>query len=289
MKGDYLRWSKSISAEELTPPDNPVTPFACSWPLFFLKRSRQGTFLDPYGRELKLMIKHPHRVDFEQELTIVQDTLKTLSPSQIKIARYYGEGVPTKQWIPVLDHLVDTYEIPATFAARIFANFHAAINDIIIVTWCLKYVWDVARPIQYDQTLKTILPTPCHPSYPSGHATVAGCAEVMLSYYFPKEANKLKQIAEECTVSRLYAGVHFPSDNEEGLQLGRYIGRVIVNRLKDNLDGNCDLIDTPVTSFRDAIIIPIIPFNYSESCSSLGVEKRNRNKRPRVSEPKLYI
>ncbi len=33
-------------------------------------------------------------------------------------------------------------------------------------------------------------------------------------------------LAEECTVSRLYAGVHFPIDNEEGLRLGRQLERL---------------------------------------------------------------
>ena len=35
-------------------------------------------------------------------------------------------------------------------------------------------------------------------------------------------------MAEEAAVSRLYGGIHFRSDNETGLKLGRRVGTVAV-------------------------------------------------------------
>ena len=58
-----------------------------------------------------------------------------------------------------------------------------------------------------------------------------GCAEVILSYFFPPESARLKNIMEQCAQSRLYAGVHFKVDNDEGLRLGGQIGGGIVVRV----------------------------------------------------------
>ena len=35
-------------------------------------------------------------------------------------------------------------------------------------------------------------------------------------------------MAEEAAISRLYAGIHYRSDNEAGLELGRRVGAVAV-------------------------------------------------------------
>jgi len=297
LKKEYLQWSKTVSAGESRPPTNPVTPLAGSWSLFFLKQGEEGEFLDPYGKELQFPIKDPRLINFNKELRIVQHTLMNLTSKEEKIAKYYGTGVPTKQWTPVIDRLIDTYDVTPTYAARILANVHAAINDTMVVVWNLKYKWDVARPNQYDQTLKTLLCTPRFPAYPSGHATMSGCAEVILSYYFPKEARKLKKIADDNATSRLYGGVHFPSDNNEGLHLGRYIGNVIINYLKTQQDSNENTIDIPYNTIRNADIFPqnykqFIPYNFPTTCSTLviGSEKENHKcSNLNLPKPLLYL
>lgn len=110
---------------------------------------------------------------------------------------------------------------------------HASLNDAFIITWYFKYLWDVARPNQYGQNLPAVLATPrCFPSYPSAHATVAGCAEAVLSYFFPEQVSVIKGTMEVSAQSRLYAGVHFKVDNDEGLELGRQIGGVVLKVLR---------------------------------------------------------
>ncbi|WP_289216563.1 vanadium-dependent haloperoxidase [Halobacillus campisalis] len=293
---NYLRWSKVAYAGERHPPTDAVTPEAGSWPLIFLKRDKKGNFLDPYGRKMRLPITHPNKVDFEKELFEVQHTLGNLTTEQKNIAVYYGTGVPTKQWTPVIDRLIDTYNVTPTAAARILAVVQAAVNDTMIIVWDLKYKWDVARPNQYDQKMKTLLCTPRFPTYPSGHATMSGCTEVVLSYFFPKERKKLKRIAEDDAVSRLYGGVHFPSDNEEGLRLGRYIGDVIVDHLKGQHRVNIS-VDQPIDDYRNANINPdnyrqFIPFDFPGDCSSLvgdfddfGVGREEKG----IPKPRLFL
>lgn len=298
MDKNYLRWSEEAYAGESTPPTNPVTPSAGDWSLAYLKRDKHGDFLDPNGLKFRLPITHPDRIDFEKELKIVQHTLRNLTPIQKKIGIFYGTGVPTKQWTPVIDRLIDSYGVSPVYAARMISAVQAAVNDTMIVVWDLKYQWDTARPNQYDHKMKTILCTPRFPTYPSGHASMSGCSEVVLSYFFPREKNKLQKFSEEDAVSRLYAGVHFPIDNNEGLKLGRYIGNMVVNHLKSQRNNNGTPIDTPYREYRDADFFDenfnqFIPFDFQDECSSRvkkqdNAVQRTSDKNHKLPKPRLY-
>jgi hypothetical protein len=53
----------------------------------------------------------------------------------------------------------------------------------------------------------------------------------VLRHYFPERSAWLREQAEEAALSRLLGGIHFRSDNEEGLKLGRRIGERVVARM----------------------------------------------------------
>jgi membrane-associated phospholipid phosphatase len=72
--------------------------------------------------------------------------------------------------------------------------------------------------------------TPPHPSYVSGHSAFSGAAEIVLAASFPRHAAHLKALAEEAGMSRLYGGIHYRSDNDEGLVLGRAVGQLAAAR-----------------------------------------------------------
>jgi hypothetical protein len=42
------------------------------------------------------------------------------------------------------------------------------------------------------------------------------------------QEEELADMAEEAAISRLYGGIHFRSDNEVGLTLGRRVGQVAI-------------------------------------------------------------
>lgn len=235
-----------------------------------------------------------------RELPIVQRTLRNLTREQKAIATYWGTGVATKQWTPIADQLIDAYGVEAPRGARILAALHAGLNDAFVVTWFYKFKWLVARPNQLDDELATFLCTPRHPTYPSGHAAVAGAAAVILSYYFPAERRQLQQLAEEAAQSRLYAGVHFPIDNEQGLRLGSQVGELVTRQLQRNRDTENRSIDTPYRNSLNVKLTPppyeqVIPFQFDDSCDSLVAKKSNpkRKKKQHLSNththgPKLF-
>lgn len=95
-----------------------------------------------------------------------------------------------------------------------------------------------------------------------------------MSYFFESESRRLKELAEQCAISRLYAGVHFPIDNEQDLRLGRQIGEIVVSILKQQADGNQAQIDYPIIVNKHAPLPPppytqVIPFNGKTKCNSL--------------------
>jgi PAP2 superfamily len=231
MNRNYLRWSQHTYPGEQYPPMNAVTPEAGSWPMFFVAR-RGEEFLDPFRQIIKWKIKNPNTIDWERELFILKQTLQNLTPQQIRIAQSWGTGEVSKRVIPIIYNMMEAYELASTKAARFLGFYHAAINDAFVLTWHFKYLWDVARPCQYDPSLKPVLFTPRFPGYPSAHAAMAGCSEAILSYYFPQERYRINQMMEECAMSRLYAGVHFKVDNDEGLSVGRQLGGIVVNLIK---------------------------------------------------------
>ena len=230
-----FKWSEIPYQFSNTLPQ-PTDPTAGSWPLFFLRRDNKGNFTTNDNIRIIFDLIDPSRIDFFKELKTVQNKMRNLTPKERKIAEYWGEGPATKQWTPIIDRLLDTYNLSPASAARVLAVVQGAINDTFIVTWYFKYLYDIPRPIQLDRKLLTSICTPYFPTYPSGHSAISGAAETILSCFFPAEKSKLKQMAEENSVSRLYGGVHFPSDLSEGLSLGRQIGNIIIKMLRNQAD-----------------------------------------------------
>ena len=85
-----------------------------------------------------------------------------------------------------------------------------------------KYTYWTARPITADPTLDCLIPTPPFPSYTSGHSTISAAAATVLGHLFPDDAAALATRAEEAKDSRLWAGIHFPLDNEMGALGGEH-------------------------------------------------------------------
>ncbi|MDP5274498.1 vanadium-dependent haloperoxidase [Chengkuizengella axinellae] len=274
---NYLLWNEVPYAGEEFPPTNPEDPYSDSWPMYYYQRCGSKFEVKQTGELVYFTIKHPNYIDWGgSELEAVLETANHLDEDMKKIAKYWGTGVATKQWLPVLDILVDTYGVTAPYAARLESAVLAAANDAFIITWYYKFLWLVARPDQYDQELATCLCTPRHPTYPSGHAAVAGCVANMLKYFFPGEAAKLDELAKQCALSRLYALVHFPIDNDEGLKLGYQVADHIIPILASQRDSTGKPIDVPYTDNLDAALPPfppeydqVIPFDFPDNCTSL--------------------
>jgi hypothetical protein len=249
------KWSQIPYPGESKAPQG-VDPSAGSWPMHFFRKNEYGAFTTFDGKPVSFEILQPSNINFDKSHLVVKNVLENLSQNQRVVAEYWGSGPPTKQWTPIIDRLISTYGLSPVRAARVLAAVQAGINDAIIITWHFKYLWDVPRPNQLDKKLTTVINTPKFPTYPSGHSVISATAEVILSYFFPPEAERLRELAGEDSMSRLYAGIHFKEDLLEGTRLGHQIGRIIVHELSKQRDINQIMIDIPITQERHANLPP---------------------------------
>jgi hypothetical protein len=120
-------------------------------------------------------------------------------------------------------------------AARLYAAVAVAYYDTFVACWDAKYTYWGVRPNQYDTTYQPLLPTPPFPGYPSGHAMMSGMMGELYSFFFPAERALFQKTAKDGAESRFQGGIHFRTDNEVGLDLGRKVAAAVIQRLK--IDG----------------------------------------------------
>src|SRR6186713_1222292 len=118
-------------------------------------------------------------------------------------------------------------------ADRINAVINVASYDGFVACWDAKYTYWGIRPNQYDTTFRpAILITPPFPGYPSGHAVISGVMAEIYSYFFPDEKDIFRQKAKDAAESRFQAGIHFRTDNEVALELGKKVATKVLQRVK---------------------------------------------------------
>jgi membrane-associated phospholipid phosphatase len=137
-------------------------------------------------------------------------------------------------WGDIIDKKVMEYGLVdnAPRAARIYTLLAIADYESQVANIESKHVYFRIRPDQYDPTFKPVFKTPPSPGYPAGHATVAACYGEMLAYLFPRDAKEFHNLADEEALSRFEAGVHFRTDNEAGMKLGKEVAQEIIKRAK---------------------------------------------------------
>jgi membrane-associated phospholipid phosphatase len=157
-----------------------------------------------------------------------------LTDEQVRIARFWADGAgtdtPPGHWMRIAIALAARDHLPLQDAARLFAHLAMAQADAFISCWDAKYFYWSGRPTGLIPGFASTIITPNFPSYTSGHSTLSGASSVVLSAFFAPDAASLTMQAEEAAVSRLYGGIHWASDNNVGLGVGRRIGDLAVAR-----------------------------------------------------------
>ncbi len=128
-----------------------------------------------------------------------------------------------------LEHRMDAN---APRVARAFAYTYAALHDTGVACWDAKYAYWTIRPFQLDPELRTLFPTPNHPSYPAAHACYSTTAAAMLGAFFPRDAETMAAFARDAAESRIWAGIHYRSDIVAGAELARAVAGKVLDRAR---------------------------------------------------------
>jgi membrane-associated phospholipid phosphatase len=197
-----------------------VEPSAGAWKTWVLTTGAQIAIPSP-----------PVAKASKEEIAELLSLQSQRSQSALESVRYWDSGSPSYRWNEIA-FKVATDSSASVVTERMLALVNVAIYDAMIAAWHSKYKHNRKRPTEIETKLTSIVPVPESPSYPSEHAVAAGAASAVLSYLFPDKATFLAERAEECGRSRLLAGVQFRSDVNAGLQLGREVAALVIERAK---------------------------------------------------------
>jgi len=178
------------------------------------------------GSELRLP---PPAAASEGELRWLKEFMTRRDEQAARQIRFWDAGAPPYRWIEMLSDRVRSGRLPVSpLSFRAYALLSVAMYDATAAAWDSKYAYKRPRPGDVDPTIRPLVRTPDTPSYPSEHAVVSAAAAEVLAYLFPNEAANFRDLADEAARSRLFAGVQYPSDVTAGLDLGRAVGRKVV-------------------------------------------------------------
>jgi hypothetical protein len=203
------------SGEGIWTGTNPVLPMCGSWRPWVLQAGDDVQPEPPYA-----FGSAADRADVDE---VLQVSLHR-TPEQIAIVHKWADRSPPAIWNDILNTRILDHGLDGLDAARAHAFANMAMADAFICCWKTKYQYWIARPFQRSPGLVTVITTPNFPSYTSGHSTISAAVAVVLGDLFPDERDYFQAQAEEAAMSRLWGGIHFRHDNEQGLIVGHKVG-----------------------------------------------------------------
>jgi PAP2 superfamily len=204
-----------------------------------------------------------------QSLGIAGST--TATPDQALTGRFWN-GAIQNYWNEIAQTASVAHNLTTAENARLFGLLNLALADDVIAFYDAKYTYNFWRPVTAIREAATdgnpkTLPNPNwlpdvgnttpDPAYPGAHAVIsAGGASVLISFFrgnhfdFTVTSEVLPGVdrsfasfsaaAEEATLSRIFAGVHFRSDLTTGQRLGREVADFVVDNFLTAVHGRDD-------------------------------------------------
>jgi hypothetical protein len=161
---------------------------------------------------------------------------------------------PGGHWLSICRLISIQKQADFITTARAYAFTSVALFDAFISCWELKYETNRVRPEtvitqKIDKNWHPHLVTPPFPAYTSGHSTVSSAAAEMLTYIYGdgvaytdsteleyglpvRSFTSFKQAAQEASMSRVYAGIHYRSDCDKGNEQGKKVAEVVLRKIK---------------------------------------------------------
>ena len=246
--GDYLS----------TPPNFPKQPQFTNWSHvtpFALQHADQfrpeppptldsDTYADAFNKTKSLGIANSTAATADQALT----------------GRFWN-GAIQNYWNEIAQTAAIDFGLTTTQSARLFALLNLSFADSVIAFYDAKYTYNFWRPVTAIQNASTALNTDTaadpnwlpevgnttpDPSYPGAHAVISAAgAKVLISFFdrdyltfqvtsevmpgVERSFDSFSDAAQEATLSRIFAGVHFQFDLSSGQRLGRQVADFVLD------------------------------------------------------------
>jgi hypothetical protein len=174
--------------------------------------------------------------EYQKQLDTVQAAVRARDAQWVARINYWGGAPGTEAPAGIWQNFLWT-QVGSTLAtddvaySRVQSVLARTLADAFMECWQVKYQYWTARPDMVDATVHPSMKDPPFPGYVSGHSTVSAAAATVLGHVFPDRADVFLRGAQEARDSRLYAGIHFDVDNQQGFMLGQKIGDTIIGVL----------------------------------------------------------
>ena len=184
------------------------------------------------------------------------------SADQALTGRFWN-GAIQNYWNEIAQTAALAHSLTTAQSARLFALLNLSVADSVIAFYDAKYTYNFWRPVTAIRNASTginpeTLPDPNwlpevgnttpDPSYPGAHAVIsAAAAAVLISFLkdnhfdfdvtsevlpgVERSFHTFSDAAEEATLSRIFAGVHFRFDLTAGHRLGLEVADFVLDRL----------------------------------------------------------
>jgi hypothetical protein len=160
---------------------------------------------------------------------------------------------PPGHWMNIVGIAAEKANADFNKTVAAYTETAIALFDGFIACWKSKFNFNTIRPETVinkyiDPSWEPYIQTPPFPSYVSGHSVISSASAEVMTYYFgdhfaytdssekefgiPNRSFKsFRDAALEASWSRLYGGIHFRADLEQGNLVGTQIGNYIVDKL----------------------------------------------------------
>lgn len=165
--------------------------------------------------------------EFLTDLQEIRDLSDNRTPEQLAQAQFFATRAATYM-NEIASELIVSYNRSEREGARILALANMAGFDAMIGCWDAKLTYWLIRPWNADPAITTPIGRPNHPSYLSGHSCNTASFATVLADAFPPEAERLEGIVIAAGLSRMYGGLHYRFDCEDGQVLGRQVAELVV-------------------------------------------------------------
>jgi hypothetical protein len=161
---------------------------------------------------------------------------------------------PPGHWMNIVGIAAEKSKTDFETTVYAYTQTSIALFDAFISCWDEKYRSNLIRPETVINKYiapdwRPFIQTPPFPSYTSGHSVISAAAAEVMTNIFGQNFNyrdsserefgvpdrnfsSFKAAANEASISRLYGGIHYRFDIDEGAKMGEQLGKFIVNKLK---------------------------------------------------------
>lgn len=98
-----------------------------------------------------------------------------------------------------------------------------AVTSILLtngVVHLLKFLFNRPRPFLFWENIEVLFVKPISAAFPSGHAAIIFSVAFLLNHFYPRRMLWVYPVAIWVSLTRVYIGVHYPSDIVAGAILG---------------------------------------------------------------------